>query len=291
MGIQAVGDTYTRKALISPTKETVGKDGKHHRYPSRARQSKLLGIARSTSYYKRKEGESQRNLKMMDLMDKQYNTCAAMGVRQNYLKGEGYHVGKKLVRRLMALMGLRAVYPLKSLSKGGWIKYRMPYLLRGLQITRRNQVWSTDISYIPMENGFMYLYAIIDDYSRYLVGWGLCNTLDASNAIEVLDKAVARYGAPEIINSDQGVQNTCEDWHRACDRYGMQISMDGRARCLDNVWIERFWRTVKREYVYLTTVDELSRGIAKYMDYYNNRRCHQGLAHQIPRAVYAAVAA
>lgn len=194
-----------------------------------------------------------------------------MGVRQmaDYLKGEGYHVGKKLVRRLMALMGLRAVYPLKSLSKGGWTKYRMPYLLRGLQITRRNQVWSTDISYIPMENGFMYLYAIIDVYSRYIVGWGMYNTLDASNAIEVLDKAVARYGAPEI-------------------------SMDGRARCLDNVWIERFWRTIKREYVYLnpeSTVGELRRGITKYMDYYNNRRCHQGLAHQTPRAVYAAVAA
>lgn len=130
-GIQAVGDTYTRKALISPTKEAVGKDGKRHRYPSRARQSKLLGIARSTSYYKHKEGENQRNLKMMDLMDKQYNSCAATGVRQmvDYLKGEGYHVGKKLVRRLMALMGLRAVYPLKSLSKGGWTKYRMPSLM------------------------------------------------------------------------------------------------------------------------------------------------------------------
>ena len=272
------------------------KDGKRHRYPSRARQSKLLVIAISTSYYKRKEGESQRNLKMMDLMDKQYNRCAAMGVRQmvDYLKSEGYHVGKKLVRRLMALMGLKAVYPLRSLSKGGWVKYRMPYLLRGLQVTRRNQVWSTDISYIPMENGFMYLYAIIDVYSRYMIGWGLYNTLDASNAIEVLDKTVARYGAPEIINSDQGVQYTCEDWHRACDRYGMRISMDGRARCLDNVWIERFWRTIKREYVYLTpepTVVALRRGIARYMDYYNNRRCHQGLAHQTPRAVYDAVAA
>lgn len=160
-----------------------------------------------------------------------------MGVRQmvDYLKGEGYHVGKKLVRRLMALMGLRAVYPLKSLSKGGWTKYRMPYLLRGLQITRRNQVWSTDISYIPMENGFMYLYDIIDVYSRYMVGWGMYNTLDASNEIEVLDKTVARHGEPEIINSDQGVQYTCEDWHRACGKYGIRISMDGRARYLDNV--------------------------------------------------------
>ena len=295
-GIQAVGDTYTRKTLISPTKETVGKDGRRHKYPSRARQCELLGIARSTSYYKRKEGESRKNLEMMELMDKQYDLCPAMGVRQmvDYLKGEGYRVGKKLVRRLMALMGLRAVYPLKSLSKGGWIKYRMPYLLRGLRITRRNQVWSTDISYIPMENGFMYLYAIIDVYSRYIVGWGLYNTLDASNAIEVLDRAVARFGAPEIINSDQGVQYTCDEWHRACDKYGIRISMDGRARCLDNVWIERFWRTIKREYVYLnpeSTVGALRRGIAKYMDYYNNRRCHQGLAHRMPGVVYAAAAA
>ena len=156
-GIQAVGDTYTRKTLISPTKEVVGKDGRRHKWPSKARQCKLLGIARSTSYYKRKAGESRKNTEMMELMDKQYTRCPAMGVRQmvDYLKGEGYPVGKKLVRRLMALMGLRAVYPLKSLSKGGWIKYRMPYLLRNLQITERNQVWSTDISYIPMENGFM----------------------------------------------------------------------------------------------------------------------------------------
>lgn len=137
-------------------------------------------------------------------------------------------------------------------------------------------------------------YAIIDVYSRYIVGWGMYNTLDASNAIEVLDKAVARYGEPEIFNSDQGVQYTCEDWHRACDKYGIRISMDGRARCLDNVWIERFWSTIKREYVCLnpeSTVGELLRGITKYMDYYNNLRCHQGLAHQTPHAIYAAVAA
>lgn len=172
-GIQKVGDTYTRKALISPTQYRVGKDGKKHKGPSRVRQCELLGISRSTSYYKCQEGEKLDNLKMMDLMDKQYDQCPAMGVRKmvDYLKGEGYRVERKLVRRLMALMGLRAVYPLKSLRKGGWIKYRMPYLLRGMRITHRNQVWSTDISYIPMENCFMYLYAIIDVYSRYIVGY------------------------------------------------------------------------------------------------------------------------
>lgn len=137
-------------------------------------------------------------------------------------------------------------------------------------------------------------YAIIDVSSRYIVGWGMLNTLDASNAIGVLNKAVARYGASEIINSGQGMQYTCKDWHCACDKYGIRISMDGRVRCLDNVWTERFWRTIKHEYVYLNpepTVDELRRGIMQYLDYYNKRRCHQGLAHQTPRTVYAAVAA
>mgnify|MGYP004448395537 FL=1 len=282
--------------MISPAKEFIDKNSKAHKLPTVSRQCELLGIARSTAYYKCKEGESEEALKMMTLMDKQYNECPAMGVRQmvDFLRENGYKVGKKLVRRLMALMGLRAVYPLKSLSKGGWIKYRMPYLLRGMKITRRNQVWSTDISYIPMENGFMYLYAIMDVYSRYIVGWGLYNTLDAANAIEVLDRAIAEYGKPEIINSDQGVQYTCNEWHKACDKHNIRISMDGRARCLDNVWIERFWRTIKREYIYLNPENNaraLCRGIAKYIGYYNNRRCHQGLMHRTPATVYAASAA
>ncbi len=144
-----------------------------------------------------------------------------------------------------------------------------------------------------MENGFMYLYAIIDVYSRYIVSWGLYNTLDSSNAIEILERAVAKYGAPEIINSDQGVQYTCEEWHNACVKYGVRICMDRRARCLDNVWIERFWRTIKREYVYLnpeSTVGALWRGIAKYREYHNNRRAHKGLAHRTPYITYATCA-
>lgn len=208
----------------------------------------------------------------------------------DHLRGEGYIVGRKLVRRLMKLMDIRAVYPMKSLSKGGWIQYRMPYLLRDLEITRPNQVWSTDISYIAMEHGFMYLYAIIDVYSRCIVGWGLYNTLDAVNAVEVLDRAISEHRVPEIINSDQGSQYTCPAWIEACGRHpGMRVSMDGRARCLDNVWIERFWRTIKREYVYLNPEDnatDLRRGIAGFIDYYNNRRCHQGIGHKIPAQVY-----
>lgn len=137
----------------------------------------------------------------------------------------------------------------------------------------------------------MYMYAIIDIYSRYIVGWGLYNSLDASNAIEVLDSAVKEHGAPEIINSDQGCQYTSKEWHETCDGYGIKISMDGKARCLDNIWIERFWRTIKREYIYLNPEDnviDLRKGISRYIDYYNNRRYHHGIEHQIPAARYAA---
>lgn len=154
-----------------------------------------------------------------------------------------------------ALMDIRAIYPMKSLSKGGWMKYRMPYLLRHLDIAHPNHVWSTDISYIAMEHGFMYLYAIMDVYSRCIVGWGLYNTLDASNAIEVLERAIEEHGAPE--------------------------------------YIERFWRIVKREYIYLNPEDNvvaLRRGIAGFIDYCNNRRSHQGIGHKIPAHVYAMAA-
>lgn len=145
-------------------------------------QCTILGLPRSTYYYKPRQGEPERNHEMMKAIDEQFTEFSAMGVRQmvDFLRGKGYKVGKKLVRRLMKLMDLRAIYPMKSLSKGGWVKYRMPYLLRNLEVTRPNQVWSTDISYIAMEHGFMYLYAIIDIYSRMIVGWGLYNSLDAS---------------------------------------------------------------------------------------------------------------
>jgi len=227
----------------------------------------------------------------MKRIDEANTDHPAMGVRQmvDHLRGLGYRVGRKLVRRLMRLMDIKAIYPVKRLSDGGWVKYRMPYLLRNMEIDHVNQVWSTDITYIAMEHGFMYLYAIIDVYSRYVVGWGLYNTLDAYNAIEVLENAVARYGAPEIINSDQGCQYTSEEWHSACNKLAIKISMDGRRRCLDNVWIERFWRTLKREYVYLNPVDtaaELRSGIRGFIDYYNNRRCHQGINHKIPADLY-----
>lgn len=284
-GIQEIGDAHTRKKIISPNNRL-----------SVSKQCKLLNIHRSRYYNKTRDGESDTNLEMMKDMDRQHNLCPAMGALQmvDFLRGKGFKVGRKLVRRLMKLMNMQTIYLMKSLSKGGWVKYRMPYLLRNLDIAHRNQVWSTDISYIPMENGFMYLYAIIDVYSRYVVGWELYNALDASNAIEVLEEAIKRYGVPEIINSDQGCQYTSEEWHKACEKHHIQISMDGRARCLDNVWIERFWRTIKREYVYLNPESDaraLHRGISRYTEYYNHRRCHQGIDHKIPAAIYAAIAA
>jgi putative transposase len=258
-------------------------------------QCYALGLPRSTYYYKPQEGEADRNLEIMRSIDLQYTEHPAMGARQmvDYLKTEGFRVGRKLVRRLMRLMDIKAIYPMKNLSKGGCVKYRMPYLLRKLDITHPNQVWSTDISYVAMEHGFMYLYAIIDVYSRCIVGWGLYNTLDAVNAIEVLKAAIKRHGAPEIINSDQGTQYTSKEWLDACEADGIKISMDGRARCLDNIWIERFWRTIKREYIYLNpeeNVAALRRGIAGFIDYYNNRRCHQGIGHRVPALVYAMAA-
>lgn len=258
-------------------------------------QCYALGLPRSTYYYKPLEGEPDRNLEIMRMIDHQYAEHPAMGARQvvDYLKSLGFGVGRKLARRLMALMDIRAIYPMKSLSKGGWMKYRMPYLLRHLDIAHPNHVWSTDISYIAVEHGFMYLYAIMDVYSRCIVGWGLYNTLDASNAIEVLERAIEKHGAPEIINSDRGSQYTSKEWLEACEAYGIKVSMDGRARCLDNIWIERFWRTVKREYIYLNPEDNvvaLRRGIAGFIDYYNNRRSHQGIGHKIPAHVYAMAA-
>ncbi len=158
-----------------------------------------------------------------------------------------------------------------------------------MKITRRNQVWSTDITYIPMRKGFLYLYAIMDVYSRYIVGWGLYSTLESCNAIEVLENAVSRHGAPEIINSDQGSQYTCSEWIEALKKHGVQISMDGRGRCRDNAWIERFWRSLKEEYVYMNPENDgpaMREGIRGWIEYYNNVRVHSKNGHRIPRDAY-----
>lgn len=168
-----------------------------------------------------------------------------------------------------------------------------PYLLRGLDIQRPNQVWSTDISYIPVEGGFMYLYAVMDVYSRYVLGWRLSNTLSGVNCIELLEECIRRHGTPEIVNSDQGVQYTSHRWVSLLEEHGIKISMDGRGRCKDNIWIERFWRTIKQEYVYLnpTDVAKLRSGIAKFMRYYNYEHPHQSIELLLPARQYGIIVA
>lgn len=253
-------------------------------------QLDLLGVSKGSYYYESK-GETDENLEIMQEIDKEHTEHPTKGVEGmvDHLSLLGFLVGPKRIRRLMRKMSINAIYPKKNLSKQGKPQYRMPYLLRGLDITRPNQVWSIDITYIPMQRGFMYLTAIIDVYSRSIMAWGLHNTLDKENSVEVLRLAVERHGAPEIINSDQGCQYTSGLWLSCSKEYGIKVSMDGRGRCKDNIWIERFWRTIKTEYVYINPEDEVPRlrcGIRDYIEYYNNRRSHQGIDHQIPMERY-----
>ena len=249
-----------------------------------------MGVCRSRLYYEKK-GERDENLAIMEIMDKLSFDHPTMGKRGfcDYLRSLGFQVNIKRVKRLMDLANIEPVYPKKSLSKGGISKYIHPYLLRGLSINHRNQVWSTDISYVPMKNGFMYLYAIIDVYSRYVLGWRLSNSLSAINAYELLQECVDIYGAPEIVNSDQGRQYTTTEWEKLLKKNRIRISMDGKGRCKDNIWIERFWRSIKQDYIYLNPtadVKELRSGIDKWIRFYNYERPHQGLKGNVPSAVY-----
>lgn len=253
-----------------------------------------MDINRSTLYYKPK-GESDENLAVMEAIDKLYFDHPTAGVitMVGLLANLGFVVGEKRVRRLMRKMNIIAIYPQKCLSKGGKPKYFHPYLLRHMNIDHPNQVWSTDISYIPMKHGFMYLYAVIDVYSRFIVGWRLSNTLSANNCYELIEDCIKVWGAPEIVNSDQGSQYTTKKWEELLTGYGIKVSMDGRGRCKDNIWIERFWRTIKQEYVYLNpaeTVDEQRNGIGKFIRYYNYKRPHQSLSMTMPAVQYGIAA-
>lgn len=223
----------------------------------------------------------------MRIMDEYYYdhpTTGKVGFT-DYLRSIGYDINVKRVKRLMGVMGLEAIYPRKILTKQGDAKYIYPYLLRNLSIIRLNQVWSTDITYIPIQGGFMYLYVIIDVYSRYIIGWRLSNSISASNCYFLLQECIDKYGVPEIINTDQGTQYTSKGWSDLLTQNGIKISMDGRGRCKYNIWIERFWRTIKHDYIYCfpaETVIELTQGIDNWIGYYNNTRSHQGINHEIP---------
>jgi len=257
-------------------------------------QCELVDIHRSNVYYQT-VGESPENLEFMRLMDEHYLDHPTYGVlqMQDFLLLLGFLVNVKRVRRLLRKMGLMAIYPKRNLSKLGSAKYIRPYLLRGLKAVRPNQIWAVDITYIPMTGGFMYLTAIIDLYSRYVVGWDIFNTLEADNTLEVFKQAVASHGKPEIINSDQGSQFTCALWTEYVEKAEVKISMDGKGRAIDNIFIERLWRTVKQDYVYLHPVNNgtlLFVGLKGFFQKYNNKKPHQGIGRISPVQLYKVAA-
>jgi putative transposase len=253
-------------------------------------QCDLLGLHRSVLYYQ-PAGETEENLRIMRLLDERYLKYPTEGVLQlqDYLRAEGYQVTHKRVRRLLRKMGIMAIFPKPNLSKLGKAQYIYPYLLRNLPIKHSNQVWQVDITYVPMAKGFMYLVAIIDVHSRFVVGWDISNSMDADWVIETLQTALACYGKPQIINSDQGSQFTCKKWVEYLKEEQILISMDGKGRAIDNVYIERLWRTVKYDYIYITPPEDgwqLYQGLKEFFERYNYQKYHQGVGRQLPVAVY-----
>jgi putative transposase len=242
------------------------------------KQCELLSVNRSNVYYK-PVPEKPENLEMMNIMDRHLTQHPTEGVKSMVylLMGMGFIVGPKRIRRLFRIMGRNTIYRRKNLTKMGMREYIKPYLLRDLKITHANQVWCTDITYIPMKKGFMYMTAIIDVYSRKIVGWGISNTMSAQWCKNVLEEAIRTHGKPEIVNSDQGSQYTSALWIEYLEQEGVRISMDGKGRALDNVWIERFWKTLKYDYIYLHPVDdgfELAGGVQNHIDYYHQKVHH-----------------
>jgi putative transposase len=205
------------------------------------------------------------------------------------LKRQGYPVNHKRIQRLMNLMNLQALYPKPNTSRAHHQHVKYPYLLHGMEITRPDQVWATDITYIPMERGFLYLVALIDLYSRYIVSWNLSISLEAEFCLAMLEDALDR-SQPEILNSDQGCQFTSEAWTETLKKNGIQISMDGKGRCMDNIYIERFWRSLKQEDIYRNppgTTPQARQNIRDYMEFYNYQRLHQSLEYRTPAEIYA----
>ena len=253
------------------------------------RQCELLGLPRS-SYYYQPRGESPLNLKLMRLLDEQYTRTPFYGSPKMtlWLKSQGHEVNHKRVARLMGLMGLKAIYAKPNTSKPHPENKIYPYLLRGVKIDHVDQVWSADITYIRLRAGFLYLTAVIDWFSRYVLSWQLSNTLESSFCVEALEEAL-RVKQPEIFNTDQGTQFTSEGFTGILKDREIAISMDGRGRCLDNIFVERLWRTVKYEEVYLhdyQTPTEAYLGLKKYLEFYNTQRYHQALGYKTPYEVY-----
>lgn len=263
----------------------------NHAELSLRRQCTLLGLARSMLYYEPK-GPDPEDLALMRLLDEQYLKTPFYGSRRmrQHLQGLGHRVNRKRVQRLMRQMGLEAIYPKPRTSLGAPEHKIYPYLLRDLAVIRANQVWCADITYIPMPRGFLYLVAVLDWYSRYVVSWRLSNTMETGFCVEALEAAL-RHAVPEIFNTDQGAQFTAVAFVDTLLEAGVRVSMDGRGRALDNAFIERLWRSVKYEDLYLrdyTTVPEVEQGLQRYFEFYNTERCHQALDYRTPAELHFA---
>ena len=269
------------RTLIEPEHEGI----------SIQRQCELVGLVRSMWYYEPKP-ESPEDLRLMRLLDEKYMERPYFGVLRmtEWLKKKLQEkINPKHVRRLLRKMGLMALFPKRNLSKPAPGHKKYPYLLRGLEILRPNHVWSTDITYIRLKQGFIYLVAVIDWHSRYVLSWGVSVTMESNFCVEALEQAIRKYGVPDIFNTDQGPQFTCAAFTDLLKLVGARISMDGRGRALDNVFVERLWRTVKYEEVYLhdyATVEEAIEALKKYFWFYNTERQHQSLDYRTPQEVY-----
>lgn len=273
--------TNQKRELISPDYKKM----------SIVKQCELIDLQRSSFYFKPK-GESALNQTLMKAIDRKFLECPFYGVGRmtTYLnKDLGYRVDVKRIRRLYRLMGLQTIYPKRNLSKANLKEYKYPYLLRNLVVERPSQVWCADITYIPMFRGFMYMFAIIDVYSRKIMGWSISNTMSVNWCKEVVETAIEKHGKPEIFNTDQGSQFTSPIFINMLKSNNIAISMDGKGRALDNIYIERFWRSLKYEYIYLNPANggiELLQGVRKYMEFYNTERRHESLGKVSPEEYF-----
>lgn len=268
-----------RKSLLEPETKIF----------SQRKQCELLGIARSGLYYRPRD-PAPEDLELMKAIDQQYLKTPFYGRRRMTveMRKQGFFTGEKRVRTAMKLMGLEAIYPKPNLSKSHSEHKKYPYLMKNMKVERADQAWAADITYLPLHRGFGYLFAIIDWYSRYVIEWELSNLLDVDFCIEALERSL-KEKHPEIFNTDQGVQFTSCSFTGRLEKEGVQISMDGKGRALDNVFVERLWRSVKYEDIYpkgYVSLKDVAAGLKNYFQFYNEARPHQGLGNRTPAEVY-----
>ncbi|MBD0293588.1 MAG: IS3 family transposase [Flavisolibacter sp.] len=264
---------------------------KGHSQLSIVKQCELLQISRSGLYYEPVK-ENAENLCILRWMDEQYLHTPFYGVERLLvlLVALGYKINRKRLRRLMKLQGWQTLYPPPRTTKTDPKAYKYPYLLKEISIERKNQVWAIDSTYVPMKDGFLYLCAVIDVHTRYIVGWGISNTMTAEWCTEIVKEAIAQNGKPAIMNSDQGSQFTSDVYIHLLKENNIQISMDGKGRAIDNIFIERLWRTVNYEHLYLHVYEDglsLYKGLQHYFSFYNGERRHQSLDYQTPLTLYS----